>query len=169
MTEYGLLFSRKIKVMLLAALGPIFLFWIVSALCPAITLAGSSQDPGSQSPAKQDQQSIEEKWGIKVEAIRLSAAGYMLDFRYRIIDPDKAVSLTDRTVKPYLIDQASGAKLSVPVQAKVGPLRQTAKYGKPKVNRTYIILFRNSGGVVKKGSKVTVVIGDFRVENLTVE
>jgi hypothetical protein len=58
------------------------------------------------------------KWGVKVEGIRLSAADYMLDFRYRVIDPEKAKPLLSRQVKPYLVDQESGAKLIVPAPPK---------------------------------------------------
>jgi len=111
--------------------------------------------------------SIEDQWGIQVLSIRPSAKGYMLDFRYRIIDPDKASLLVNRNIKPYLIDQKSGAKFMVPSGAKIGPLRQTSQ--KPIADRNYFILFANPGKYVKPGDKVTVVVGDFRAENLTVE
>lgn len=121
----------------------------------------------AQDHKKQDEASLEERWGIKILRIRQSANGYMLDFRYRIIDSDKASKLVDRKNKPYLIDQASGAKFMVPSSPKIGPLRQTAI--KPIANRNYFILFANPGKYVKPGNKVTVVIGDFRAENLVVE
>lgn len=117
----------------------------------------------------QDRMSMEEEWGVAVESLRPSGAGNLLDFRYRIKDPDKAVQLVDRRNKPYLIDQESGKVLAVPNTAKVGPLRQTLRYGKPKDDRVYFVLFGNPGGMVKSGDQVTVVIGDFRAENLTVE
>jgi len=40
---------------------------------------------------------------------------------------------------------------------------------KPKADRTYLILFSNSGRPLQAGSKVTVVIGDFLAQNLVVE
>jgi len=118
-------------------------------------------------PAHTDKLNIEERWGIKILSIRQSAAGYMLDFRYRVMEPEKAIQLNNRKVKPYLIDQTSGAKLLVPNPPKIGPLRQTSV--KPIPGRTYFILFANPGKFVKPGNKVTVVIGDFRAEGLTVE
>ena len=117
---------------------------------------------------EQEKISMEEQWGVKVESLRTSANGHLLDFRYRIKDPDKAVPLVDRRNKPYLIDQASGKVLAVPNTAKVGPLRATVRHGKPKQDRVYFVLFGNPG-VVKPGDQVTVVIGDFRAENLIVE
>jgi hypothetical protein len=99
--------------------------------------------------------------------MRLSAAGYMLDFRYRVTDPEKAALLGDRRVRAYLIHQDSGAKMVVPAPAKIGPLRQTAR--QLKSGRTYFMFFANPGRLVKPGDTVTVVIGKFRVENLVVQ
>ena len=112
---------------------------------------------------------IEETWGIEIQGIRYTAGGYMLDFRYRIKDPEKAAYILDRRNKAYLIDQSTGARFAVPAPAKVGPLRQTTRTGKPIANRTYFIFFANPGQYIKPGSKVSVVIGDIKIENLTVE
>lgn len=135
-----------------------------------LTFFGCSTIKTSEDVSRESQLPvIEEQYGIKVQSLRLSAAGTMLDFRYQIVDPDKAVTMVDRTNKPYLIDQASGLKVNVPSPAKLGPLRATDKYGKPKVGRTYFVLFGNPGRFIKSGSKVTVVIGEFRAEDLVVQ
>ena len=109
---------------------------------------------------------LEEKWGIRILGVRLTAADFLLDFRYRLLDADKAKSLLSRQIKPHLIDQATGKKFEVPT-TKLGPMRQTAV--KPQANRNYIIIFANRDKVVQRGSKVTVVVGEFVVENLVVE
>lgn len=109
---------------------------------------------------------IEEKLGICIEGVRRSAAGYMLDLRYKVVDSGKAAPLLDRKVHPYLLEQASGAKLFVPSSAKIGPLRQTT--GKPVSGQTFFALFANPGRYVGAGQKLTLVVGDQRVENLTV-
>lgn len=112
--------------------------------------------------------SIEERWGIKILGIRLSANGYMVDFRYQVLESEKASPLFDRKVKatPYLIDEASGTKLSVPNMPKVGSLR--AK-GNLETDRNYFILFSNPNGLIKRGNKVTVIIGEFKAEHLIVQ
>jgi len=115
--------------------------------------------------SKADLEQIEEQWGVRIEGIRLSAGGYMLDFRYRVTDPEKAKALSDRSEKPYIIEQATGAKFIVPSPPKVGPLRTA---NPPQAGRKYFIIFANPGKYIKQGNKVTVVIGDFRAENLTV-
>ncbi len=115
----------------------------------------------------QNSLSIEEKWGIKVMGIRPTADGNMLHFRYRILDAEKANSLVQPMVKPYVIDNASGKRVMVPSLPKVGSLRQRSK--EAKSDRIYFILFSNPRKFIKSGNEVTVVIGDFKTEGLTVQ
>jgi hypothetical protein len=112
-------------------------------------------------------QGAEERLGIRVEALRRSADGYMLDFRYRVVDPDKARPILTRSIKPYVIDEASGAKFLIPSSPKVGALRQTTL--QPEAGRVYWLLFANPARYIKPGSLVTVVVGDERLEHLVVE
>jgi hypothetical protein len=107
------------------------------------------------------------EWGIEVSGLRLSAAGYMLDFRYQITDLEKAKPFMDPSVKPYLIDQATGAKMYVPSPPKIGSLRQTSR--QPKPGRSYFVLFANPGRFVKRGSAVTIAMGACELRDLIVE
>ena len=111
--------------------------------------------------------SLEQNWGVQVTSLHLSANGYMVDFRYKVVEPEKAATLGDPKAKSYLIDQATGARLLVPRTPKVGPLRQSAE--RLTAGKVYFTLFSNRNRIVKSGSKVTVVVGDFRAENLVVE
>jgi hypothetical protein len=112
-------------------------------------------------------QNLEQTWGIQVSSVFLSGGGNLVDFRYKVLDPVKAATLTRAESKPTLLDQTTGAKLIVPDMPKVGPMRQTVK--QPVVGKTYFMLFANTRHHVKSGDKVTIAIGDFRAENLTVE
>jgi len=109
---------------------------------------------------------MKSRWGIEIIGVRLTAADHLVDFRYKVLDPDKAVNLMKRGDKAFLIDLATGLKLPVPV-TKVGPMRGTGT--KPKAGRIYAIIFSNGGGIVRKGNIVSVVIGDFRADKLIVE
>ncbi|MFZ5530315.1 MAG: hypothetical protein ACOY4U_04600 [Pseudomonadota bacterium] len=111
---------------------------------------------------------LEEALGIKIAGIRLSAAGYMIDFRYRVTDPAKAAPLLDRKIKPYLFDEGGGAQLAIPDTPKLGQLRSSGR-SKVMPDRNYYIMFANPGRYLKPGSKVTLVLGDLKVENLSVE
>jgi len=115
---------------------------------------------------KQQKQELSEKWGIELIAMRSTAAGHMIDFRYRVLDAEKAAPLFVRKTKPYLIHQESGKALAVPNTAKLGSLRNS---NIPQQGRTYWMFFGNSHGLIQKGDKVTVAIGDFRATDLEVE
>lgn len=128
----------------------------------------TSRPPEEQGPASPALRTmLRERWGIEVTSLHVSAKGSMVDFRYRVLDPGKAVTLGDRNIKPLLTDLATGAVLRVPSFPKTGTMRQTAI--KPESGRIYFMLFANSGGVVKTGSCVTVTVGDFKAEGLTVQ
>ena len=115
---------------------------------------------------KKGAKAVVERWGVEVLALRRAAAGHMLDFRYRVLDADKAAPLFVRQIKPYLIHQRSGKVLGVPETAKLGPLRNS---NTPQAGRIYWMFFGNPGRFVQPGDKVTVAIGDFQVADLLVE
>jgi len=122
--------------------------------------------PAKQPAAETASSELAETWGVEVASIRLTAHNHMIDYRYKVLDAAKATDLFKRQIKPQLIHQESGRVLAVPDTAKVGPLRNS---NIPQDGRIYWMFFGNGGNLVKKGDKVTVVIGDYRVENLIVE
>jgi len=116
--------------------------------------------------SEKQKKELSEKWGIELVAMRSTAAGHMVDFRYKVLDAEKAVPLFRRQTKPYLIHQESGKALAVPNTAKLGSLRNS---NTPQAGRTYWMFFGNHHRLVQKGDKVTVAIGDFRATDLVVE
>ena len=123
--------------------------------------------PRIQEQVKSDNRTEAEKsHGIEVESIRITAAGYMVDFRYKAVDPEKAIALFGRDAQPYLLHEATGAVFTVPA-TKVGPLRQTTN--PPVAGKGYFMLFGNPGRYIKPGDKVTLIFGDSRIEHLTVQ
>jgi hypothetical protein len=131
-----------------------------------VLLSASASWSSNEKPAPGSTADIAERWGIEVVSMRQTAADNMLDFRYKVLDAKKAAAVFERTAKPYLIHQASGKVLSVPRTAKVGPLRSSDQ---PQEGRTYWMFFGNQTKLVKAGDKVTVVIGEFKAEDLTVQ
>jgi hypothetical protein len=126
------------------------------------------QWPGRPTAGNVALSALEAHWGVKPVWVRYSATGYVLDFRYRIVDPIKAQPLVDRRVTPHLIDEASGQRLGVPSFPTIGPLRQTTRGSMPEEGRTYFVLFANPGRLVQPGRPVTIEIGDFRASGLIV-
>lgn len=113
---------------------------------------------------------LEKKWGIKFYGIRWTAAGYMLEINFRVLDPDKAFPLLKRDIKRYVMVDKSGAVLEVPFTEKLGSLKASVRTANMvKKNRNYYALFANPGKHVQPGDKVTLVIGTFMAEDLIVQ
>ena len=111
---------------------------------------------------------LADEWGVELISLNLTSAGFMMDFRFRVLDADKALSLFDHRIKPYVVAERSSIKLPVPMAAKVGAMRPTNRGKNIKADKNYYMIFANPDRHVKSGEKVTVIIGDFKVEHLTV-
>ena len=127
--------------------------------------ASHTDEMGFIHQSDSQKKALSEKWGIELVAMRSTAAGHMVDFRYKVLDAEKAAPLFKRQTKPYLIHQASGKVLAVPNTAKLGSLRNS---NTPQAGRIYWMFFGNHHGVVQSGDKVTVAIGDFKVADIEV-
>src|SRR5437016_249995 len=92
--------------------------------------------------------------------------GEVVRFTYRVLDADKAKTLNDKKAEPFLIDPRAQVKLVVPSLEKVGQLRQSST---PQAGKSYWMAFSNKGRLVKRGDRVSVVIGRFRADGLVVD
>jgi len=124
----------------------------------AAAVVASTKEADPQTEAMQ-------KWGVRVSALRLTAADMMLDLRIRVLDKEKAQKLFTAKNKPLLINPATGHKLEVPNGPTTGSLRPTRV---PEANRDYAVLFSNAYRQLRRGDKVMVQIGDFQAD-VTVE
>jgi hypothetical protein len=109
---------------------------------------------------------MKRQWGVEILFVRQTAAGYMLEFRYKVLDAQKAKPLFERQTKPLLTHAETGAKLIVPTPAKTGALRNS---NPPLAGNTYWMFFANPGKLVQPGEHVNIEIGDFLAERLVVQ
>jgi len=109
---------------------------------------------------------LKRQWGIEIMHVRQAAAGYMLEFRYKVLDADKAQALFERRTKPVLTHHESGAMLIVPTPAKTGALRNS---NPPASGKVYWMFFANPGKLVEPGDHVSIEIGEFQIEKLVVQ
>lgn len=109
----------------------------------------------------------QERFGIQPESLRLTGAGLLIDFRYKVLDPARAAHVVNRDIKPYVEDKATGHRFQVPHAQKIGTLRHMG--GKLQAGRQYSMLFANPGRTIKSGAKVAVVVGDYRLDDVAVE
>ena len=156
-------------------------FAVLTAACLLVCAAGARADVPQPQPTKpqagaplqvlvprstRGEMWVAARYGIDQLQVHYTASGSSLVFRYRVVDADKAMMLSDKHATPYLIDQKSGIKLLVPVMDQIGALRETTP---PEQGHEYFIVFGNAGKIVKPGQRVDVSIGAFHVYGLTVE
>jgi hypothetical protein len=94
------------------------------------------------------------------------SSGSMLEFRYRVVEAEKAKLLSDKRAAPILREQKSGIKVGVPFMENVGTLRQAPT---PQDGKEYWMLFENPSKRIQTGSHVEITIGGFHVSGLVVQ
>lgn len=121
--------------------------------------------PHASGPVRDDalasQIAFEEATGIRVIYIAVVGVGGMLDLRYQVLDPDKALIVHDDDNPPTIIDGDTGIGLNRPRHEHGGAEEM-------RMAGVYQEQLMNSDGIVKRGEEVTLVIGDARLENVTV-
>ena len=105
-------------------------------------------------------------WGIDSLGVKSVESGELIRFSYRVVDPAKATTINDKSLKPALIDEQRHVSLVIPTLEKVGQLRQSST---PEAGKSYWMAFSNAGGYVKKGDRVRVEIGNFKADGLVVQ
>jgi len=131
-----------------------------------LTACSTLNQSGTELEASNQADVLVDDFGIQAQSMRLTAVGRMLDFRYKVLDPAKASKVIKRTIHPYLIDERLGKKIAVK-SAKIGELRHTGN--NLMAGKQYFVLFANPGRQLKAGDKVTIVMGDYRLQHMQVK
>lgn len=141
------------------------------ALTVMLVLTGFSNQEAIQKALPEstvpEQRQLVEQWGIEALRVTLSANDYMVDFRYKVHDPDKAAKAVNRKDQPYIHQSSTGITRVVPAPANIGALRHTGR--NLKAGKNYFVLFANPGKSIKRGDKITLVMGGYKLENVIVQ
>ncbi|MGC2197715.1 MAG: hypothetical protein WA628_23795 [Terriglobales bacterium] len=121
---------------------------------------------GPNRPPKRASEYYGAVWGVDGLHVKSVESGELIRFTYHVLDATKAQQLNDKRAQPSLIDPRAGVSLEIPQLEKVGKLRQSSP---AESGQTYWMAFSNKGRLVKRGDRVTVVIGKFRADGLVVE
>lgn len=105
-------------------------------------------------------QNLKDEYGVQIMLIGTTAAGGLIDFRYKVVDAAKAVALVgkDKAIPGLVL--ASGAVLTTTT---------TSLQGEPANQAVYYMVFGNTQSVVKPGDRVVVQFGDLRTEPVAVQ
>lgn len=105
---------------------------------------------------------FEEATGVQIVRIAVSAGGGLLDLRYRVLDPDKAAVVHDKAKPPTIIDEATG-------QGASQPWMPHHRGGDHRFALMYYELIVDPGGIIKRGDRVTVVVGGTPLPHVVVQ
>ena len=102
------------------------------------------------------------RYGIDVNLIGVTAAGGLIEFRYQVVDPDKADRMIhDTTLLPILVVEETGETLVIRA-----PHHHKTEL---ELGGTYFFLLANAHNALRDGSLVTLVMGDARLEHLVAQ
>jgi hypothetical protein len=105
-------------------------------------------------------------WGVDSLTVKSAESGELIRFSYRVVNAERAKLLNDKRLEPSLIDPTARVSLVIPALEKVGKLRNI---NTPEDGKSYWMAFSNKGRLVKRGDRVTVIIGQFRAAGLVVD
>lgn len=104
---------------------------------------------------------FEEQTGVRVTLIAVTGGGGMVDFRIKVVDAAKATALfADPENKPVLIAED---------KTELFPPDEMAFDVGLEPNKGYFTLYANANKVITRGSPVTVLIGDYRLEPINAQ
>ena len=132
----------------------------VGAAVLAYALARSSAGGRGHVPPAVSAAGLVERSGVRVIRVAVTGDGGLVDLRYQVVDADKAQTVHD--LPPLLIDEATGG---VVMRPWMGHSHMNA----PKLGISYFVLFENTGTLIRRGSRVTVQLGDARLEHVPVQ
>lgn len=134
--------------------GVLALLAVVVAL--GLTLRAPTAPAGAPIPLNP---AVETKWGVRVSQVAVTADGGLVDFRFIVLDPDKASEMLSNVDNlPVLRVDGSGVVVNSTAQMGAHP---TLRAG-----QTYFLLYRNAGGAVRSGSSLSVLFGDLTINHV---
>ena len=102
---------------------------------------------------------LEERYGLKINLVAVTAAGGFVDVRFKIVDAAKAKQLLQKVENyPSLWIAAQGATLSVPADERGVISFQDGS--------NFNLLFPNSNNAVKQGTPVNLTFGSIQIEGI---
>ena len=139
----------------------------IGALALWLPQRSSGQTSTAEPPAQWRRPSVSapglaERSGVRLIRVAVTGGGGLLDLRYQVVDPNKAVAVHEAQTPPAIIDERTGLVLN-------RLLMGHAHHGQLKPAVSYYLIFENTGNWVRRGSEVTVLLGDAQVEHVVVK
>lgn len=105
---------------------------------------------------------LKERYGVEITLVGVTAAGGMIDFRYRVLDKAKAEFLVGEGAEISLIAEDSGVTL-------ISDSHDMKHNKQLEDGGLYFHFYANRGNAVKQGTPVIVDFGSVRLEPLAAQ
>lgn len=104
-------------------------------------------------------ETLEERFGVQIRLLGVTAAGGMIDLRYKVLDKEKAAFLVgEASEPPVLIAEENGITLAL--DTSTHGMKHNTRLENDQI---YFHFFPNTQNAVKPGSPVTIVFGSVRL------
>jgi hypothetical protein len=101
---------------------------------------------------------IADKWGIRITHIAVLADGGLIDFRFQVLDPDKAAPLFELATRPIMIAEKTGKQ--------VDSLYHPPHGHDVVAGQSQYFIYNDNHGAIQSGTSVSVLLGDLRLEHV---
>jgi hypothetical protein len=120
------------------------------------------------------ERTLEQEFGLRVDLLGMSAGGGLIDFRFTVLEPEKAAPLFAPSTTGSSSETQQHAKATLPLlfaedSNTLIQARGSMGHHQPSlaVGKTFFILYPNPGGKIQAGTPVSIVLGSVRVEHVT--
>ena len=131
------------------------------------TLGDTTQPKNSTAPAALQREVVSQaglaaKVGVRIVQVAVTGGGGLIDLRYQVIDPNKALAIHDEDTPPALVDDTTGVVVD---QLLMGHFHT----GQLNAGQTYYLIFENPGNLVQSGTTVSVLLGDAQIDHVAMK
>jgi hypothetical protein len=107
------------------------------------------------------QNAFEEKSGLRVQLLAVTAAGGLVDLRLQIVDAEKAKAFLDNHANFPALHVGDDVVLQTSEEAVAAAQDIQIENGK-----SIFIMFPNTGNVIKPGDPVKIIFGNLQLETI---
>jgi hypothetical protein len=131
----------------------------VVALAVIAGLGAVALARGDSSPTVPRSADVEAAFGVRVTSVTVTGDGGLVDLRFIVLDPSKAAALmADQDLAPRLATDHDGEVVFLPAMTMHRPMT---------AGRTYFMLYRNTGGIIRSGHEIAILVGnDLRIRHV---
>lgn len=130
-------------------------------------LGGIVFRPAVTNVTEMDQTTFIDQTGVQMTLVAITAGGGMIELRYRVVDPDKAVIVHDEENPPTIINK-KGDELFLTMHV-LDRNTNRAHDEDLHLGVTYNTRIMNAGRLIERGDRVTIRVGNAELKHVPVQ